>query len=207
MKNIEALVFDLGGVLVELSGVPLMLNWSSLPMDEASLWRRWLTSPSVRAFETGRITAENFADQIIVEMQLTADREQFLEAFTAWPVALFPGVPALLSNLRERFILACLSNTSELHWSRLMNEMGLQGHLDHHFASHLMGKIKPDAECFEHMLQDLNLRPDQVLFFDDNAINVEGAKQVGIHATEVKSIEEIERYLAECGFLERGGKE
>ena len=203
MKYIEAIVFDLGGVLVELSGVPAMLRWTSLPMDEEPLWQRWLTSPSVRAFETGRITAESFADQIIDEMKLTANRDQFLQAFIAWPLGLYAGVPDLLTNLRKRFTVGCLSNTSALHWPRLMNEMGLEHHLDHRFASHLMGKIKPDAECFEHMLRDLNLSPHQVLFFDDNAINVEGAKKVGIHATRVKSVAEIERYLTGIGFLSK----
>ena len=201
MKNIGAIVFDLGGVLVELSGVSTILNWSGLPMDEATLWQRWLTSPSVRAFESGQIATDDFADQIIVEMQLSVSRQQFLEAFAVWPKGLYPGVTALLNILRDRFTLACLSNTSELHWPRLMNEMGLASQLDHHFASHLMGKIKPDVECFEHMLQDLNLSAGQVLFFDDNIINVDGAKKVGIHAVKVNGIEDVERSLKEFGLL------
>lgn len=51
-------LFDVGGVLVELSGIEVMLGWlgRSTPVDE--LWRRWLHSESVRRFETGRIDAD-----------------------------------------------------------------------------------------------------------------------------------------------------
>jgi putative hydrolase of the HAD superfamily len=199
-KTIEAIVFDLGGVLVELSGVSTMLHWSALALNEQSLWQRWLTSPGVRAFETGLIDAEDFADQIIAEMQLTTNREEFLQAFRAWPKGLYPGVPELLGSLRQQFKLACLSNTSALHWTRLMGEMGLEKHLDHHFASHLIGKIKPDADCFQHILAELQLEPQQVLFYDDNLINIDGANKVGMQGVHVRGFEQVLDHLSEAGL-------
>ena len=200
LNNIKAIVFDLGGVLVELQGVPAMLEWSTLALDEKSLWQRWLHSPGVRAFETGQLSANEFAEQIIVEMQLTVGPEQFLAAFTVWPRGLYAGVPEMLQNLKQRFRLACLSNTSSLHWPRLMEEMELQKHLDHHFASHLIGKIKPDADCFEYVLASLGLKPEQVLFYDDNAINAEAAQSLGMHAVVVRGIEGVLSHLQANGI-------
>ena len=200
MEDIEVILFDLGGVLVELSGVSTMLRWSALtvdgkPLDEQSLWRCWLNSPAVRRFETGQISAQTFADQLIEEMHLKVDRQTFLDAFTAWPSGLFPGVPALLNKLRDRYTLACLSNTSELHWPRLMKEMALESHLDHHFGSHLIGKIKPDRECFDHVIEALTLQPEQILFFDDNLINVEGERKAGMQALHVRGIEALHQTI------------
>src|ERR1700674_3050242 len=84
-------LFDVGGVLVELPGVPTMLAWMGNRGSPEELLRMWLTSPVVRAFETGRATLEVFADQLIAEMALPVGRDQPLDEFTRWTVGLFPG--------------------------------------------------------------------------------------------------------------------
>ena len=81
-----------------------------------------------------------------------------------------------------------------------MEEMKLAAHLDHHFASHLIGKIKPDADCFEHVLQSLQLKPAQVLFYDDNVINVEAAQALGIQAVEARGISGVMSHLRANGI-------
>src|SRR5512132_1938643 len=87
--RIRVVLFDLGGVFIDLSGVPTMIGWLSNRVSPEELWRMWLTSPAVRAFETGRTTPEAFADELIAEMKLPVTKEQFLEAFTCWPRGLF----------------------------------------------------------------------------------------------------------------------
>ena len=63
MKNtdIDVILFDLGGVLIELAGVEKMLEWSKDLASTDELWRRWLHSAAVRAFETGKIGTDAFA--------------------------------------------------------------------------------------------------------------------------------------------------
>jgi len=194
-EKIEAIVFDLGGVLVELTGIATMLSWSNLALDEQTLWQRWLHSPAVRDFETGKIEPQVFAGHIVKEMQLCVTAKEFLESFAGWPSGLFSGVPALLSSLRQNFTLACLSNTNTLHWPRLMDEMKLGEYLDHMFASHLLGKIKPDADIFAHLIDDLALPPERILFFDDNIINVDSAVAHGIQAIHVRGFADVDSYL------------
>src|ERR1700722_2974295 len=55
--DIQVLLFDVGGVLVELSGVETMLEWLGRRVTADELWRMWLQSVPVRQFETGRIDA------------------------------------------------------------------------------------------------------------------------------------------------------
>ncbi len=195
MNQFDVILFDLGGVLVELSGVPTMHQWSDQQYDDDGLWSMWLHSESVRAFETGVTNASQFAEQIIEEMDLAVEKAEFLDKFTRWPRGLFPGVTELLANLRERHTLACLSNTNELHWPRLMNEMGLDELLDHHFPSHMLGMLKPDLEVFEHVVQSLLCEPASILFLDDNSINVESAREIGMTAHQVRGPEDIKRLI------------
>ena len=59
--DIRVVLFDVGGVLVELSGVATLLDWLDHRITAQELWSLWLHSPSVRAFETGRVDAGQFA--------------------------------------------------------------------------------------------------------------------------------------------------
>jgi len=56
----------------------------------------------------------------------------------------------------------------------------LLDHFDGLVLSGTVGKVKPDREIFEHLLKTFDLKADECLFIDDNAKNIEGAKEVGI---------------------------
>ena len=195
MDEIEIILFDLGGVLVELKGVPDMLAWTGNTLSVEEMWKAWLHSPSVRSFEKGNCTPEQFADGLIKEMNLPVGRDEFIDIFTYWPKGLFPGVPELIEKLKKRKKLACLSNTNALHWPRLMDEMGMEKMFEHCFASHEIGKLKPDRDSFEYVLESLGCKPSSVLFFDDNELNVESARDVGMVAYKVNGPKQIEEIL------------
>ncbi len=194
-NRIQVVLFDLGGVLIELSGVSTMTRWAKDIETAEQLWTQWLASPAVRAFETGRIGPRDFADQLIEEMALPVSPEAFIEAFTHWPRGLFPGAMALVERISPRYTRAALSNSNALHWPRIMHEMGLEGVFEHAFASHLIGKLKPDPEVFEHVLSTLDCDPSVVLFMDDNRLNVEAAQAFGMPAVEVAGLQAAEQAL------------
>ena len=203
VSNIEVILFDLGGVLIELSGMQTFLGWSGEGMTPEKVWEKWLSSPTVRDFETGRIDHNVFADLIIEEMSLSVGSEHFLDEFISWPSGLFPGARDLLNRIPAEYILAVLSNTNALHWPRMMDEIGHDEVFDHFFASHIIGKLKPDLEVFEHVLTELNCNPDSILFIDDNRLNVEAASRAGIVAEESRGIEQAMQVLIQYGVIEK----
>jgi FMN phosphatase YigB (HAD superfamily) len=197
----EVILFDLGGVLVELIGVPIMLQWSDHSLDDDSLWHAWLHSGSVRAFESGKIGPQQFADSLIEEMELQVSRDEFLAAFTYWPRGLFPGAAELLSGLRNKsYAMACLSNSNELHWPRMMGEMGLSNLIDEHYSSHQLGMLKPDAEVFDYVTGQLGCRADAILFMDDNTLNVDAARRAGMNSFRTRGVTEVGALLTELGI-------
>ena len=198
---IEIILFDLGGVLVELTGVPIMLQWTHNKYDVEALWENWLHSPAVRAFETGGSTPDQFAADIIAEMGLPVTKHEFIHRFIHWPRGLFPGVVELLDKLKADYTLACFSNSNQLHWPILMHDMALEAKFSFHFGSHLIGKVKPDKGAFEHVIRQLNCEPDSILFLDDNILNVHSALEMGMHAFRVKGPKEIEQVLSDNGII------
>ena len=198
--RIDTILFDLGGVLIELAGVEQMLAWSPGVPGTAELWRRWLNSPAVRRFETGASARDAFAAELVAEFGLPVGTDEFLDAFTWWPRALYPGATALLDELKPRYRLASVSNTNEIHWRRFRDEWSLPDHFDHNFPSFDVGRLKPDADYFHHVLDALGAGAENVLFVDDNAINVDAAARLGITARRVEGPQGVRAALAELAL-------
>jgi putative hydrolase of the HAD superfamily len=199
--SIRVVLFDLGGVLVDLSGVPSLLAWMDNRMTAEELFTLWLKSPAVRSFERGQASPEAFAEQLIIEIGLPVGEQQFLADFTGWAKGLLPGSLELVRRISSSYVRATLSNTNALHWPRLMDEMMFANAFDHHFASHLTGKIKPDEDAFQHVMDTLDCNASDILFLDDNRLNVEAAQRLRIKAVQVKGVEGAERALVEAGVL------
>jgi len=178
-----------------------MLAWLDHRVSLEELWKLWLSSPTVRRFETGRTTPAEFAEQIIREMSLPIAPEEFVANFESWVVGLLPGALDLVHSVPSRFTRATLSNNSEPHWRRLMTEFDLQNAFHHHFASHLTGKIKPDREAFQNVLDTLGCQAASVFFLDDSTLNVEAAREVGMHAVQARGPAEAHRALVDAGIL------
>jgi glucose-1-phosphatase len=181
-RRVDAILFDLGGVLIEIVGAEVMLDWCPALPDTETLWRRWLESPTVRRYETGRATRAAFAASIVEEFELPITPDAFLERFAWWPRALFDGAGELLSELAPKYRLASLSNTNELHWERFSREWDLPSRFHANFPSYAVGRLKPDADYFEHVLDTLGVAPERALFVDDNTVNVAAAARLGIVA-------------------------
>lgn len=198
--QIRVLLFDVGGVLVQLSGIEIMLGWLGEKFTADHLWQLWLRSETVRRFETGQSDAGEFAIGVIREFGLALEPQRFLDSFIDWPVGLFPGALEMLARIPSSYQRAILSNSNSLHWPRMLDDMKLGAAFDSHFVSHLMGRIKPDSEAFEHVVDSLGCLPAHVLFLDDNRLNVEAAQDFGMHAIRVQGPTEAQRALIDFGI-------
>ena len=197
---IQVLLFDLGGVLVEFDGIAPLIALSGNRLDSEGARRFWLTSPAVHEFETGRCGAEEFARRAVAELGLTMTPEVFLPLFVSWDHGPMDGALDLLDALKPHFLLACLSNNNVLHWNRLREETKLPEKFHRCYLSQEIGLMKPAPESFAHVVRDLGVRPERILFFDDNPECVDAAQQVGLTARRVRGVGEVKAALAELGL-------
>lgn len=201
--SIDTILFDLGGVLIEVAGAERMLEWCPAIPDLEAMWRRWLESPAVRRYETGASTREAFANAVIEEFGLPIAPDAFLAEFAWWPRTLHDGALELLDELRPDFRLASLSNTNELHWERFTRDWRLPDRFHANFPSYAVGRLKPDADYFEHVLATLDVPAKRALFLDDNAINVAAAAKVGLIARRAVAPQGVRAVLNELGLNEQ----
>jgi HAD superfamily hydrolase (TIGR01509 family) len=200
VSSIDIVLFDLGGVLVDLGGVGPMKELAAIESDE-EFWERWLTCRWVRGFERGECSPDEFAAGIVEDWELTAGPDAFLDAFRDWPGRLFDGAEALIEEVHERVPIGCLSNTNALHWDRHFGTWPILSHFDYRFVSYEMGIVKPDRELFDRVAELLPAPRDRVVFLDDNLVNVDGAIDAGFVARHVRGVEGARAALVEVGVL------
>lgn len=194
-KQISVVLFDLGNVLVDLGGIEAMHAMLNTQGEEAEVWLKWLNSPAVAAFDTGRICFDEFAQRLPEEVASQSDKETFKDAFKFWPRGLFDGALELVDAIKPEYHRAILSNTNAAHWPRIMGEMGLAGHFHSYFASHLIGEVKPDAAIYQYVLDKLQVAPERIVFIDDNQVNVDAAIALGMQAHRVKGVSQAREVL------------
>ena len=196
----RTVLLDMGGVLVELGGERPFLEMIGGDVSAEEMWRRWLGSPSVRAHETGRMETSVFAQEAVREFGLTVGPMEFLEHFTGWLNGPFEGAHALLEELSARHRTAILTNISAVHWP-IAEGYGLFDRVGHVVASYRVGAIKPDRDFFEIALARVGATAADAVFFDDNIVNVEGARACGIEAHLVRGLDETRARLVALDLL------
>jgi putative hydrolase of the HAD superfamily len=200
-ERVDLVLFDLGGVLIELAGVRAMLELTGLASEE-ELWRRWLTCRWVRRFESGGCSETEFAAGVVAEWQLDLSASAFLAAFREWPVGPLPGAAELVAQTRASVATGCFSNTNALHWHGHVATWPLASLFDHRFLSFELGLLKPDVAAFAHVADLLEVPAQRVLFLDDNALNVAGAVAAGFQATRATGVDEARQRLVEAAVLD-----
>lgn len=188
-RTIDAVVFDLGGVLAQVSGVATMRELSRLDSDE-EMWRRWLACRWVRDFERGRCSSESFAAGVVADWELTIEPAEFLTLFSGWVDKPYDGAGELVEEVADQCTVACLSNMNPIHWDSTISVWPLIDRLDHTFLSHRLGMVKPDREIYDHVIETLGFPADRILFVDDNQPNVDGAIDAGLQAALVRGVDQ-----------------
>ena len=196
--DIEVILFDLGGVLVELGESPFDRDW--IDPDHHDAIDNWHQSAANVAFDKGLISAQQFAQAFKNDLHLNASPEQILDHFRDWPIGPYDGVRELLQSLRKRYRLAILTNTNALHWPRIVGEFDLQKEVEHIFASHQLGMVKPAVDIYHLVLKQLAVVPQQVLFLDDNRNNIDSAQQLGMQALQVNGYDALPGGLESMGI-------
>ncbi len=202
LSKIDTIIFDLGGVIVDLNPVSVIENLSKHsgvklgPMEEMKEFI--VNSPILIQYETGKSSEEQFLAEMNELLKANMSKQQFEDA---WNLMLGDIPERRLNFMRalgENFQTMILSNTNGIH-ERKFDEMvnavtGEEGmhsfvHLAHY--SHKIGLRKPEASCYHYVIDHSELNPERTLFLDDNLANITSAQSLGIKAVQVKYPDQI----------------
>jgi HAD superfamily hydrolase (TIGR01509 family) len=112
-----------------------------------------------------------------------------------------PGINQLLARAAKRLPLYAFSNTNAPHVAYFSGKYAeVLGHFREIFLSSAIGLRKPDAEAYDHVVQGIGVPAERIVFFDDLAENIEGARERGLKAVLVNSPDDVARAFEALGI-------
>ncbi len=188
MSAIALVCFDLGGVLVRLCR-----DWREVCAAAGVEVRPELEQPATQAaigalglrLNAGELTLEQYVAGSVALLDGAYTPAEVEAVHAAWVKEPYAGLDTLIDELhRAGLATAVLSNTDASHWERWRARPPVSL-VQHHFASHELGLIKPDPRVYAAVEERLGLRGEQILFFDDLEANVTAAGARGWRAVRV----------------------
>jgi glucose-1-phosphatase len=191
--NLKNLIFDLGGVILDLSFQRTFDAFARLAnIDAEAVANSYYGRPEFFAYEKGELTDEEFRAILRKLFAISASDAELDACWNAMLVDIPLNRIQLLEKLRGRFQIFLLSNTNSIH-AKCFNQMiknrtdypSLERLFDKAYYSHEIKMRKPDPEIFECVLNDSNISAHDTLFLDDNLDNIQSAKRMGIKTIHV----------------------
>lgn len=204
MKTIKAIIFDLGGVLIDLDIEDCKSSFKSLlgydGIDE-------IIDPCHQKgiygdLEEGLLSAEEFRSIVLAESRPGSDPSLVDEAM--WHIltgmSSYKGV--LLKKLAEKYDLYLLSNNNPICMPRsrqIFEENGapIDKVFKKCFLSYELKTLKPSEKFYKTVTSELGLPSGQMLFIDDSEKNVEGAIAAGLPAVHYVPGSDLSELLSE----------
>lgn len=191
---IKNLIFDLGGVLIDLGFERMCAAFEKLGVaDFASYFNLSSQQDFFLQLELGQISEADFYDKFRAG---TASNLTDAEIRSAWNLILTDFQPArmrLIDDLRQDYHVYLFSNTNAIHADSFeANCLAITGrplasYFDGLYYSHTLHLRKPDTTAFQAVCAASNLTPAECLFIDDNADNITGARTAGLQAYQLKT--------------------
>ena len=197
-REIRALLFDLGGVLVELDWERMFRHWADhAGVDPAMLRARFTFDDSYRRHERGEIDAAAYYASLRDSLAIDVPHEVIDFGWKSIFAGEIEETVRMLRALHGRIPLYAFSNTNPSHfeaWHGRFSE-ALRP-FDRIFTSCGIGARKPERVAFEHIAREVGVPLASILFFDDTQENVDGARAVGMPAVLVRSPADVRGAVA-----------
>lgn len=186
-KNVKAVIFDLGGVILNINYQKTIEAFEKLGIKKAEkLYNQFDQEKLFDAYETGDLSSESFVTEIQKRLDKTVPKEAVVKAWNTM-IGDFPSHKLdFINDLCKKIPCFLLSNTNELHLKKVQEVLqkstynSLDQLFEKCFYSHLIGKRKPHPETFQWVLKKMLFKADEVLFIDDSPQHIAGAKEAGL---------------------------
>jgi glucose-1-phosphatase len=191
----DALLFDLGGVVMGLDWDPMFRRWArACDRSAEDLRRLWVPDAAYERHERGEIGEHEYFEHLRGSLAADIDDDAFREGWAAIFTEPIHETVAMLERLRDRVPLYAFSNTNAAHqavWS--VKFADALANFRRVFTSSEMRLRKPHRAAFDHVAREIGVPHERILFFDDTLANVEGARAAGLQAVHVLRPEDVAR--------------
>ena len=198
----DALLFDLGRVVLDIDFHRALDCWAGhAGCEPAHLIGRFSPDEAYKRHERGEISDAEFFAALRASLGIEVTDAQFLEGWNAIFAGEMPQIEPLLARAARRLPLYAFSNTNRAHEAHFSQTFAqVLGHFQKLFLSSTIGLRKPDAAAYDHVVKAIGVPAGRIVFFDDSAENIEGARARGLVAVHVTSTRDVAEALGALGI-------
>lgn len=197
-NSIKAIIFDLGGVVLNLkpqNTIDAFIEFTDLSQDELLAHS---SDDVFISFEKGKISPFEFRLGLRNLFNVDVSDDVLDAAWNAMLLDLPINRLEMIGDLRSNYKTFVLSNTNEIHIAafdgivhKTTSGKRIENYFDKVYYSHKVNMRKPDTEIFEMVINNNSLDPATTLFIDDTLEHIESAKQFGLQTWHLKNQEEL----------------
>jgi len=202
LENIDAVIFDLGGVILNLDYNLTVIEFEKHieGLDRNVFFGKKEQLPFFSSYEIGKISTEDFIKSFNDYYRKNFSYEDFKSYWNAMILDIPQGRIELIRSLKTQgkkvFLLSNINHLHEIAVEQRFMELGETTNFlslfDKGYYSHHIGLRKPTTEIFDYVMKDQNLTPERTVFIDDSVHHVEGARLVGINAVHLSDGQPLE---------------
>lgn len=194
MKNLDAVILDLGNVLVFHDNALLFRNMAAAFGTTPDAMAATIEKDVWERANTGRLPGDSLREELQRSLGGSVTPEDFVAVWNSHftlHTAMIDRVAQLVGTVK----LALLSNTHDLHFEPLRKQLPVLAQFDTVVLSYEEGLMKPSPQLYLRALERLNVKPERAAFFDDVQKYADGAKAVGIHGKLYTDVPQFDRDL------------
>jgi HAD superfamily hydrolase (TIGR01509 family) len=198
----EALLFDLGRVVLDIDFNNAITCWAAhAGCEPGDIVKRFVRAEAYHHHETGKLSDSAYFESLRTALGIRISDTQFLEGWNAIFAGAMPDIAPLLARAAKRLPLYAFSNTNNAHVEYFsLAYAEVLGHFREMFLSSSIGLRKPDAAAYDHVVKAIGVPAQRIVFFDDLAENIEGARARGLTAVQVRSSDDVAAALEALGI-------
>ena len=188
MTEIKSIIFDLGGVILNLNYSKTEDEFKKIGvLNFKEFYSQKKQTLLFDEFEKGKIKPEEFISSFKESENLKIKEIDFINAWNAMLLEIPIEKLQFIDGLKKDYKIILLSNTNEIHIKKFEDDLKKNNMLEQFYKcfdkiyySSRMGKRKPEENCFNQVLEENGLIAENTLFIDDSIQHIEGAKKVGV---------------------------
>lgn len=191
LQGIKSIVFDLGGVIVDLN-----INKTRealariLGLEQPDLYYSNQHIPLFSDYEVGHISSNDFINGLLQQSVNGTTAQEIKDAWNAMLLQIPSHRIRMLENLRKKYRLFILSNTNAIHVEKFekmaLGYNKLSDLFEEAYYSHLIGSRKPDSAVFNAVVRNSGIDISTTLFVDDLPANIEAAAAMGFKTLHIQ---------------------
>ena len=192
-ENIEAIIFDFGGVIINIDYSATINAFKALGIDNFdSLYSQASQSDLFNNIETGKISPQHFINGLLQILPKGITPNQVVKAWNA----MLQDIPLerieLLLELKKTHPIYLLSNTNSIHIDAALRTWNATSStpitevFNAVYYSHDLNMRKPNKEIFDFVCSENSLNASKTLFIDDSIQHIEGAQSAGLQTMHLK---------------------